>query len=509
LLYKSQFSNQIEALTLSATAIAVAVAGGALLGLGNLDLGLILLVSLAGLVALLHPVASLYLLIIAGLVVVGLLRLYVPGFEKVQWGVAGLATVLGAIGILGYLFKPQPGYDMPPNSGTLCVLLLFIVGTSVINLQTPAQALYGLKGYAQVIGLFFAITLLQIPNRVLNTLPKMLVVIAVIQLPFVLQQYFVLVPQRVNIGSGIVAEDVVAGTMGASLGGGGSNAILSILLIIAIAIVAAGYKRGQLRPWKCAIIAIVCAIPLFLNANRSAALYLLVVFAVVFGPSMFRRASRFFAGALLTAIIIAGSVWVNVNYSSRSDEYSTWQEFVVTSIERNTAPEIGYGSFELNRLGSLTFWWTEQFRRPDLKRFLFGNGPGAAREATDSTLPVKTLASARYSGVGIGLTGISSILWELGIVGLAVVLALHFNAYRSAQILVSHLRTNPFRQYVAEGLKTAVIIFVLCLFHRNSFVFHLTYQTLVYMVFGILSVWHFQLYRTDARSRAGTLRPDL
>jgi hypothetical protein len=40
----------------------------------------------------------------------------------------------------------------------------------------------------------------------------------------------------------------VAGTLGASATGGGANAVLSILLIVALAILASLFKRGLLSP---------------------------------------------------------------------------------------------------------------------------------------------------------------------------------------------------------------------------------------------------------------------
>ena len=498
MLFKARYQAQIETLVLVTTGLLLSVGGGMLMGAGSIPLTFVGLIALAGMVALLRPVASLYLVVVAGLVVVGIARLYFPGLEKLQWGVAGLATLLGGFGLLSHLFKPVRRLEIPPNSGVLAVLLLLICASSIVNAQSPNQFIYGFKGYFQVVGLFFAISLLGLSNKALNNLPKLLVAIAMIQLPFVLHQWFVLVPQRVRLGSGVVAEDVVAGTMGANAVGGGSNAILSILLITAISIVAAGYKRAQLKPWKAALIIVVCTVPLLLNSNRIASLYLFIVFLMIFGPAMFRRISRFFAGALLTTLLVAASIWVSLNLGSRAEEYTDWQDLVTTTIERNTAPEIGYGTMELNRLGSLTFWWNEQLARPNLQKLLFGSGPGAAREAQDSVLPVKTLASTRYAGVGIGLTGISTLLWELGIVGLLVVLALHVGAYKSAHYLVTHLGTNPYRQYIAEGFQAAIVVYALALFHKNFFVFHIAYQTLFFTVLGTLSAWHFAHHRKEA-----------
>ncbi len=503
MIFKNRFENIVEMATLCVAALVLAAGGGVLVSIGSIDLAVIVLIVLAGMVALLRPAFSLFILVCGGLLLVGFVKLYLPGMEKVQWGVAGLATVLGAIGVLGVLFSPKPRLEIPPNSGMLCILLVFICASAIVNVQSAGMFLYGFKGYAQVMGLFFAIVMLRLPSSAIDLLPRLLVVIATVQLPFVLHQWFVLVPARVSLGSGVVAEDVVAGTMGASATGGGSNAVLSILLITAISIVAAGYKRGQLNPMFSAFVSIVCAIPLFLNANRIALLYLLLVFLLVLGPSMFRRMSRFLAGAILTAIVVIGAIWVQLNYGSRSGEFVDWQDLITTTIERNTIAETGYGSFELNRMGSITFWWSEQFRKQNPRTFLFGNGPGAAREASDSSIGVNTLANARYPGMGIGLTGISSILWELGLFGLVAVGVLLFNAFRSAHFLVTHANDNPYRQYVAEGLQVVILVFAISLFHKNTFVFHITYQTLFYLVLGLLSVWHFDyLQREGGVTRA-------
>jgi hypothetical protein len=505
LIFKNRFENAIEMVVLSAAALVLAAGGGLLVTIGNLDLAVIVLIVLAGMVALLRPALSLYILVCAGLLLVGFFKLYLPGMEKVQWGVAGLATILGAIGVLGVLFNPKPGLDIPPNSGMLCILLLLICMSAIVNVQSAGMFLYGFKGYAQVMGLFFAISLLALPPGIIDALPRLVIAIAVIQLPFVMHQWFVLVPARVTMGSGVVAEDVVAGTMGADVTGGGSNAVLSLLLITAISIVAAGYKRGQIKPLISALISIVCSIPLFLNANRIALLYLLLVFLIIFGPSMFRRMSRFLTSAILTAIVVSGAISVQLNYGSRSGEFVDWQDLVTKTIERNTIAEAGYGAFELNRMASITFWWSEQFRKQNPRTFLFGNGPGAAREASASSIGVNTLANTRYPGMGIGLTGISSILWELGLVGLIAVCGLFYRAFHSAHFLVTHAVDNPYRQYVAEGLQVVVIVFFISLFHKSTFVFHITYQTLLYLIFGILSVWHFSyLQRENRRTRADT-----
>ena len=482
----------LEHLALAAIAVALGLLGGTLVSAGRVDLTLIAIIGLAGLIGLFRPGLSLVAIAATALLVVGSVQLYFPQFQKMQWGVALGAGLLGTIAALGFLFRPQRKVILPPNSAVLFLFVLLICASALINSQSLALFAFGFKGYVQVLGIFFAIAMLTLPNPAVDALPRLLIIAAILQLPFALQQWLFLVPQRISIGEGIVAEDVVAGTMGASAMGGGSNAVLSILLITAIAIIAAGYHNGHIKGFKAALGSMLCTIPIFLNANRIAALYLVIVFVVIFAPTMFRKMSRFLAGATLAAIFVFGTVWTNLHFGSRSGEFTDWQDLVQTTIERNVQPEIGYGAHDLNRLSSITFWWEEQIDRGNLSSFLFGHGPGAAREASSSALPVVTLAGSRYPGVGIDLTGISSVLWELGVVGMALVCSMFFSAFRSARFLAKHLEDQPVRQYVAEGLQVSVIVFALSMVHKNTFVFHLTYQALLYVVLGVLSAWHYQ-----------------
>lgn len=484
------FRLPLESIALAAGAVSLGVLAALLVDSGRVDLTLITLLVIAGALALSRPGISLIMVTATALLIVGFVQLYLPELQKIRWGVAIAAGLLGTVVTLRFLFRPERKTSLPPNAGVLSVFLLLVISSAVINNQSLAQFTFGFKGYVQVVGIFFATAMLADQNRTLDFLPRLLVGIAILQLPFVIQQWLVLVPQRVSLGDGVVAEDVVAGTMGATITGGGANAVLSILLITAIAIVASGYQLGQIRARRAVIGCLICALPIFLNANRVAALYLLIVFFFIFAPTMLRNTSRFLAGAIITSLFVVGSVWTNLEFGSRSEEYTDWRDLVHSTLERNTARDIGYGELELNRLSSITFWWDEQFTRGNASKVLFGHGPGAAREAGGSALPVETLASSTFPGVGIGLTGISSILWELGVVGLAVVIWLLFNAFRSARFLRRQQSIGQFRQFVARGLQVSVIIFAMSLAHKNTLVFHLTYQALFYLILGVLSAWH-------------------
>jgi hypothetical protein len=487
-----------EILAISAVALAMGLAIGVTSSAGRFDLAVVMFVAVAGAIAFLRPSIALLGSLAAALLIVGSVQLYAPGLQRAQWAVAAATIILGAMGVLEYVFSPKKQRDMPPGMLVILVFVFLLAASGLINSLSVGQMAFGVKGYVQVLGVFFAITLLRDAERTASIIPGLLVGIAILQLPFVMHQWFVLVPQRMGLGGGIVAEDIVSGTMGASFTGGGSNALLSILLITAIAILASGYRAGAIRLRWVVPGMIICIIPVLLNANRIAMFYLVLVMVMIFGRQLWANPKRSMTGVIAVTAMVLAAVWANANLTGRADEGDGWRELIQTTFERNFEEDFGYGDYDLNRIGSIVFWWQESMKHQRVDKILFGHGPGAAREAGDSALGVTTLAKARYSGVGIGLTAVSALLWELGVVGLVVAFGILLSAYRSANYVIRHLPEDDFRAWVARALKVSVVIFAISFFHKNTFVFHMIYQTLLFTVIGTLSTWHYFLARSQA-----------
>jgi len=334
-------------------------------------------------------------------------------------------------------------------------------------------------------------------DDVIDQFPRVLVGIALVQLPFVLHQYLFLVPARMGLGGGVVAEDVVAGTLGATAGGGGANAVLSLLLIIAASILLAKFKRGLVSPLSLCLHLLVLMLPIVLNSNRIALLYLLLVYLMLFTAEMFRATVKTIFVAVLFGVILAVVSWSYMKVSSRADPSLELQSYVVQTIKDNTEENHGYGSFKLNRLGSLTFW-VEEHRKASLDYVLLGHGAGASREGEGGAIAPRTLAQQEYPGVGIGLTTVSAILWDTGIVGFACWVAILWSAYRAAGRTARHYDAVPARAASLLGLQVAIPILFISFFHKSFLTFHLPYQTLVVLVLGYIGYWQKRAWADDA-----------
>ena len=487
----------LESLLILLAAIALSLAAGFIASTSDVRLFVLAFGLLGVLIVFLNPSFAITAVVVAAMVIVGSLQLYFPGSQMVSWAVAGMAFVMGMYVLVEKALSLEK--TRGPVSSifffTLMLIAICII-SSILNNNSLDVVAFGLKGYFQVMGLFFAISLMRWDGAKLDRLPAALIAIGVIQLPFVLHQYLVLVPARANLGGGIVAEDIVSGTLGATMLGGGSNAVLSLLLITTISLLAGLYKNHRIKLLPTLLMLGVCAVPLLLNSNRAALFYLPLAYLIIFFDDAIRRPLRVIATGIAMCLLVAALIWANATLGSRSDEFDSWQDLLSVTIERNSDASFGWGDYDMNRLTVMSHWASEHTSRAEFPEMIYGHGPGASREASGRNLAaiggsgqVNTLARTKYPSVGIGLTGVSSILWEIGILGLAVVVGLFWSAVRASSYLIHRFDDYSYRKGIAEGFRAAIIILGISLFFKNAFVFHLPFQALLFTILGILAYW--------------------
>jgi len=476
-------------------AVTLAAAGGLLAGSGDVTLAILAAGSAIGVVLLSRPTVALWVVVFSSLVLAGLTQLYLPQLQFIRWTVGLLAWALGVVALLRYMFTTSaPGSSKLPTVWWWMVAFAGVALLSgALNFSNTETLLFGLKGHFQMSGLFVAIIMMRWSEDVIDKFPRVIVGIALVQLPFVLHQYLFLVPGRLGLGGGVVAEDVVSGTMGATVGGGGANAVLSILLIIAAAIVLANYKRGLISPLKMCLNLLVLMLPIAFNSNRIALLYLLLVYLLLFSADIFKAQLKAIFVTTLFVLTLASVSWSYMNLASTADTSLGWRGFVSQTIARNTDEGHGYGRFQLNRWTGLTFWVREH-RDATWDKILAGHGVGSSREGEGGAMSPTTLAQQRYPGVGIGLTSVSAILWDAGIIGLACWLAILWSAYLAAGRLARHYVTVPSRAAALHGFQVAIPILFISLFHKSFLTFHVPYQSLVLLVLGYIGYWQMKAW---------------
>ena len=428
---------------------------------------------------------------VAGLLLVGLSQLYLPQFQYLRWGVAGLVSLVGAVAVAGRLLH-RTSFTQN-NSDTLLgrlmvAFLLFGLFGSLVSFSGIEQLGYGAKGYFQAWGLFFALALWQGDSKFVAWLPKLFLAIALLQIPFALHQYLYLVPMRAMIGGHVVAEDVVVGTFGASLFAGGANSALSLFLVIAISLVLALYNRDRIGGVTTTVLAGVLLFPIVVNASVVSLFFLVFALIVMFGSSVRAHPMKTMFGGALMVVLIGVVLFGNVNFASRAVQFDSLSEYVVAAVERNVDEDQGYGLYRLNRMTVVPYWWQQQDGLTDVHTWI-GHGLGQARQADQSALVDSTLANSVYAGQGIGLTAMAALLWETGLIGFGLVAAIFVAGFIAAGRVVKLVRHDVWQHALAQATRVGIGLAAISLLHKNLFISHLPYQMVVLVMFGYVMYW--------------------
>jgi len=145
--------------------------------------------------------------------------------------------------------------------------------------------------------------------------------------------------------------------------------------------------------------------------------------------------------------------------------------------------EVGYGNALLNRTTVLSFWWSQQSWADPLS-VLIGNGLGASYEGRGF---LGGHIAAGFPGYGINRTATSTMLWDIGVLGLAFYLCLLWSTWRAAGRLVRDARDAAIRAD-ALALRVAIMLAVATLNYTDSQVNLITNELIFACVFGYLAI---------------------
>lgn len=478
--------TSIESMVIVIGFLLFAFLGGAFLVFVGPILGGLFLVLLVGLGTSFSRSLLLYFGMLVAFLVAGISQLYYPPLAFVRW-IIPVSTGMLLFHVLWQQLQARD--DSLRFSWILRWAIIFLLTTligSIINWQSGLNFIQGFKLYFQLWGLLFGLALLKWNPDTLDRVLKLLFFIALIQLPFALHQYFFIAPEREGLWKyGVVPLDVVSGTLGADRMGGGKNMVLSMFMVAMLGGLAALWRAKAIKGYIFMLAGPLLLAPLFLNESKFALILLLVSMAYVFRRDIFQKPMRFFMIATISGVLAVGLL---TTYSMTFGKGGTISETLQFAVESNIGAT-GYGGRVLNRLTAITFWG-EKHGLDDISGTLVGHGLGASHESSESVLSsVRTLATTRYAGYGLGLSSLSSMLWDTGLVGVAAIIAMFLTAILTAHGLTQRYANDLWRCGIFEGMQAALLSAMLMLFHSHYFVVDPVFQSLVYFMFGYIAFW--------------------
>ena len=439
----------------------------------------------AGIFLLAIPKKTIWLVIVFGLATPALLDIAGHGLSRMLWAISMLGLLLWIPSLFNLLeFNRAPNQNKEKNIPLFVwvalLFAIFSVGNTILQLHSIGQFFGGFKRYFQAFGLMLALATLVITRKEFDTWLKLLLGIAILQLPFALFERFVLVPLRggVDLGGG-QATDIVAGTMGANLDGGSPNSVMVTFILIAFAFVFSRWKVGLLEKSQMMLFSFLLLLPLVLGETKIVIVMLPLLAVVLLRKDVRAQPSKYLPilAAMFLLTLFFTYVYVRLMLNSTFSD-------MVTGVISYNIQDVGYGSLLLNRTTVMSFWW-ELHGWFDPIPFLFGHGLGSSYGSGFEAGHVAQL----YPNYGINITALSSILWDLGLIGFLLYVSIFIIAWFQIG-KVWHATTSVKIKADCVSLQVGVALTMMFLVYSDSQVNLLVHEIIIAVMLGYAAYLH-------------------
>jgi len=369
-----------------------------------------------------------------------------------------LAELLGAVALVYVLLagtRSRFQFVRPAYWFVFGALVVAIGCGVVVNNVGSGPVFAGIRNYLRAMPWFFVPAIFAFSERQIRIQFRLLLVIAVIQVPLAIQQ------RIASMGGGIGAAtgDWTIGTITTS-------GALSIFMICCTCVVAAMFVRKQLTPQQSIILAVMFLIPTTINETK-ATLVLLpiglwIAFLVAAKPgNRLRYALAALAGVLLFVTIFVPTY----DYMNREREYAVPLTEMLSDperLERYLSHGKNVGSTgEVGKLDTVVVPF-QRFRTEPL-HLAFGYGIG---NVSNSALGRGFVGRYFDLYAPFVRTAFGQLVLELGALGLGLILIVMWLVYRDSRAVAR--RPEGLMPGFAAGWSGVVAVMVLSMPYTNA-----------------------------------------
>ena len=295
----------------------------------------------AGVFLLARPLWIVWFVLSMGMLVVGVVPIFVEGLDsKAGWSVSILCFFLMLLALFKAITSPDTRKGTPSFIWLLFGFFVYAVLNTLIQLHSAEEFIGGFKRYFQIWGLMFALCWMAFDERHIRRWRVFFLIVALVQLPFAIYERIVLVPLRegvVNSFPGMVPWDVVAGTFGSSLFGGGASGEMATFLVIVLAFLLALRMEKKLPIGRLVLLTLWVLAPLFLGETKAVIIMLPLMFLALYRRELL--ASPHFA---LMALIIGALLTVGMGFAYVNIMQMPLDKVIADTLSYNLY-EKGYG----------------------------------------------------------------------------------------------------------------------------------------------------------------------
>lgn len=386
--------------------------------------------------------------------------MYFANIQQAVWIPFGLGLLLYAKFPSVY-FKSlkTSGYTIAPLVIPVLFFLGVIVASVLTNTPNVTQVLRACKSYTFLWSIFFIIAYAGIKTEDLEKMFKFLIYIAYFQLPLVLYQFFVIAPQRSNLGGRFgVSWDAIVGGFGGDPMGGGASGTMAWFLVFVTVLCIAMHRFNALSRGTLFLVVIISLISIALAEVKIVVILLPLALSALYIPYLKKNPLLIpfglGMGLLIGVGVLFGYSYLHGAGSSGFDLDQLINDAFWYSLDPNW---INYETGEMGRVASIAHWWSENGFKDPLHT-LIGHGPGSS----SSSAMFGAGEMARKYSFDINRSTLSIFLWDIGLLGLFAFLIIILNgiirAYRLSVNPKTSTKLKAIYQAIFGGLLMIIIM---------------------------------------------------
>jgi len=455
---------------------------------------------LSGLVAVFSREAILWLSIMVSMVLAGLVIMIAPNANIIKWAITMTSAVILVIGLGGvFLGRNKRMVSSPFSLWLLFAFMLLSVISLGLNFY-PVEFLAAGKNMFQYWGIPLVFYYLLVTEKTPKNLAIAMLVIAAMQPVVAAMQHYLL---RGTAFSG----DRVGGTFGGALGGTGGSAELSMFLVIQFFVLFALAKYRVIKGYTALILGMWFLMPLLWTQAKAVVVMIPLGMLVLYADQLRARPMRFIGAMSLTLVLVAV---ISVAYFNTVGEYykdkrfvpDTFGEFVDKSIAYNVGDK---GRKELNRTSAIAYWWQESGLGNEPLALLFGHGLGAAKMS--GSIMGHLYWEQEYRFLALGITFLTRLLWEVGIIGTMIYFGIFISIFRLAGKVAADRNIPVFHRAILSGYQAGIIVIILSIPYQKGLINNQAFAAFSMFVVGYVLFWHRYRYTLKADEKQHEVRP--
>jgi hypothetical protein len=339
---------------------------------------------------------------------------------------------------------PSHGSRLSPVMWAVAFYFLCMGISLVSNLPSPLQAVVGAKQYIFIWGVFFLLVASDVSARYVEGIWRGLLLVAVLQVPFVVYQRLFEASIRFDEQGGrMTALDAVVGTFPGGVGGG-ANGALAMFCVLALALATSLHRSRMLSPLSTFAVVAASFLSIAIGEVKVVVVVLPLAFLVLNRRDAIRRPLFFLGGGVLVLAIVGGVITLyQLQGTQKAQERST-MEHIELAFSRILDPNNIQPNGYVSRFAGLHLWYRDG--RSTAQTRLFGYGPGASHLSTTG----KGVVAARFAPLKINSTTAAAMLWDIGLIGLAAFVVIIIIAFFEALKLAALPQIPAFHRCALE-----------------------------------------------------------